>query len=70
VGLAVRAGESGQDTAAEVAAWGPWGTREWRQTAFLGGREGRRRVAVIAAAFLNGILREETSPTTTSSGGQ
>ena len=70
VGLAIRATKSGHDTDAEIAAWGPWGTRERRQTTFLGGTGGRRRVAVLAAAFLNGILREETSPTTTASGGQ
>jgi nicotinamide-nucleotide amidase len=59
VGLAVRAAESGDDTAVEVAACGPWGARETRQTAFLGGSEGRRRAGITAASFLNGILRDE-----------
>jgi nicotinamide-nucleotide amidase len=59
VGLAVRAVESGEDTAVEVAACGPWGARETRQTAFLGGSEGRRRAGIAAASFLNGILRDE-----------
>lgn len=60
VGLAVRAVESGEDTAVEVAASGPWGARETRQTAFLGGSEGRRRAGIAAASFLNGILRDES----------
>jgi nicotinamide-nucleotide amidase len=59
IGLAVRAAEAGQDTAVEIAACGPWGSRESRQTVFLGGDEGRRRAAVAAAAFLNGILNEQ-----------
>ena len=61
VGLAVRALESGEDTAVEVAVSGPWGARETRQTAFLGGSEGRRRAGIAAASFLNGILRDEST---------
>ena len=61
VGLAVRAVESGEDTAVEVAACGPWGTRETSQTTFLGGSEGRRRAGIAAASFLNGILRDEST---------
>jgi nicotinamide-nucleotide amidase len=61
VGLAVRAAESGEDTFVEVAACGPWGARETRQTAFLSGSEGRRRAGIAAASFLNGILRDEQS---------
>jgi nicotinamide-nucleotide amidase len=61
VGLAVRAIESGEDTAIEVAASGPWGARETRQTAFLGGSEGRRRAGTAAALFLNDILRDESA---------
>jgi nicotinamide-nucleotide amidase len=61
VGLAVRAVESGEDTAVEVAACGPWGTREASQTTFLGGSEGRRRAGIAAASFLDGILRDEST---------
>jgi nicotinamide-nucleotide amidase len=59
VGLAVRAVETGEDTRVEVAAVGPWGSSESNQTAFLGGSEGRRRAGIAAAAFLNGILRDQ-----------
>ena len=59
IGLAVRAVETGEDTRVELAAAGPWGTSESGQTAFLGGSEGRRRAGIAAAAFLNGILREQ-----------
>ena len=59
VGLAVRAVETGEDTRVELAAVGPWGSSESSQTAFLGGSEGRRRAGIAAAAFLNGILREQ-----------
>jgi nicotinamide-nucleotide amidase len=59
IGLAVRAFEDGEDTTVEIAAAGPWGVRRTRQTAFLGGSEGRRRAALAAAAFLRSILREE-----------
>jgi nicotinamide-nucleotide amidase len=58
VGLAVRALESGEDTAVEVAASGPWGARQARQTAFLGGPEGRRRAGLAAASFLLTSIRE------------
>jgi nicotinamide-nucleotide amidase len=58
VGLAVRALESDEDTQVEIAVCGPWGARETRQTAFLGGSEGRRRAGIAAAAFLNATLRE------------
>ncbi len=61
VGLAVRTVEAGLDTAVEIAACGPWGSQEARQTVFLGGDEGRRRAAVAAAAFLNGILGAQMS---------
>jgi nicotinamide-nucleotide amidase len=56
IGLAVRAAVAGHDTAVQIAAWGPWGVRRSRQTAFLAGSEGRRRAAVAAAAFLNRVL--------------
>ena len=58
VGLAVRALEPDEDTQVEIAVCGPWGARETRQTAFLGGSEGRRRAGIAAAAFLNATLRE------------
>ena len=57
-GLAVRAIESGEDTRVEIAASGPWGARETRQTAFLGGAEGRRRAGIAAAAFFERWARE------------
>jgi nicotinamide-nucleotide amidase len=56
IGLAVRASVAGHDTAVQIAAWGPWGVRRSRQTAFLAGSDGRRRAAVAAAAFLNLVL--------------
>ena len=59
VGLAVRAVEDGADTQVDLAAVGPWGVAESSSTAFLGGSEGRRRAALAAAAFLDGILRQE-----------
>ena len=58
VGLAVRAIESGEDTQVEVAVSGPVGARETRQTAFLGGTEGRRRAGIAAAAFLHATVRD------------
>jgi hypothetical protein len=58
VGLAVRTIESGEDTQVEVAICGPWGARETRQTAFLGGSEGRRRAGIAAAAFLHATVRD------------
>ena len=61
VGIAVRAIESGEDTQVEVAVSGPWGARETRQTAFLGGSEGRRRAGIAAAAFLYATMRDATS---------
>jgi nicotinamide-nucleotide amidase len=62
VGLAVRARESGEDTEVEFAAVGPWGISRARQTAFLGGREGRRRAGVAASAFLLRLLRKDQVP--------
>ena len=59
VGLAVRAHESGEDTEVEFAAVGPWGISRARQTAFLGGQEGRRRAGVAASAFLLRVLRKD-----------
>ena len=59
IGLAVLARESGEDTTVELAAVGPWGVSESRQTAFLDGEEGRRRAGVAAAAFLLRTLREQ-----------
>ena len=59
IGLAIRAVETGEDTRVELAAVGPWGVSESSQTAFLGGSEGRRRAGLAAAAFLNGILKDE-----------
>jgi nicotinamide-nucleotide amidase len=61
IGLAVRTIESGEDTQVEVAASGPWGLRQTRQTAFLGGADGRRRAGIAAAAFLERILRESAA---------
>jgi nicotinamide-nucleotide amidase len=58
IGLAVRAVDSDEDTQVEIAASGPWGVRHARQTAFLGGVEGRRRAGIAAAAFLERRLRE------------
>ena len=58
IGLAVRAVENGEDTHVELAAVGPWGVSETRQTAFLGGSEGRRRAGIAAAAFLRQLVRE------------
>jgi nicotinamide-nucleotide amidase len=58
VGIAVRTIESGEDTQVEVAISGPWGARETRQTAFLGGSEGRRRAGISAAAFLYATVRD------------
>jgi nicotinamide-nucleotide amidase len=58
VGLAVRATRPGDDTQVEIAISGPWGARETRQTAFLGGSEGRRRAGLAAAAFLERYMRE------------
>jgi nicotinamide-nucleotide amidase len=60
IGLAVRAVEDGADTQVELAAAGPWGVSETSSTAFLGGSEGRRRAGLAAAAFLHGILRQES----------
>jgi nicotinamide-nucleotide amidase len=62
VGLAVRAVESGEDTSVEVAACGPWGARESRTTAFLGGSDGRRRAGIAAAALLHEVLRDQPRP--------
>jgi nicotinamide-nucleotide amidase len=59
VGLAVRARESGEDTTVEFAVAGPWGVSRGRQTAFLGGEEGRRRAGIAAAAFLLRTLRAQ-----------
>jgi hypothetical protein len=59
IGLAVLAREMGEDTTVEIAAVGPWGVSQSRQTAFLGGEEGRRRAGVAAAAFLLRTLREQ-----------
>jgi nicotinamide-nucleotide amidase len=59
VGLAVRAVETDEDTRVELAAVGSWGSSESSLTAFLGGSEGRRRAGIAAAAFLNGILRDQ-----------
>jgi nicotinamide-nucleotide amidase len=61
IGLAVRAGENGEDTRVELAAVGPWGVTESSQTAFLGGAEGRRRAGIAAAALLDGILRDPSA---------
>jgi nicotinamide-nucleotide amidase len=58
IGLAVRAVEAGEDTSVEIGVAGPWGARETRQTAFLGGQEGRRRAGIAAAAFLLATIRD------------
>ncbi len=60
VGLAVRARESGEDTRVEVGVAGPWGLHKSRQTAFLGGVEGRRRAGLTAVAFLRTVLVRES----------
>lgn len=69
IGLAVRARETGEDTAVELAAAGPWGTVATEQTAFLGGTEGKRRAGLAAVAFLNGILRGTSGATAQRTGG-
>jgi nicotinamide-nucleotide amidase len=61
IGLAVRAVENGEDTQVELAAVGPWGVSETKQTAFLGGSEGRRRAGIAAAAFLRELVRDGPS---------
>ena len=58
IGLAVRAGVLGDDTQVELAISSPRGARETRQTAFLGGSEGRRRAGIAAATFLLAAVRE------------
>jgi nicotinamide mononucleotide (NMN) deamidase PncC len=58
VGLAVRAVESGEDTRVEIAVNSSWGARETRETAFMGGSEGRRRAGLAAASLLERWLRE------------
>lgn len=55
IGIAIRAVESGEDTRVDIAVAGPWGVSQARQTAFLGGAEGRRRAAIAAAAFLHDL---------------
>jgi nicotinamide-nucleotide amidase len=61
VGVAVRAVESGPDTAVELAVAGPWGVRESTQTAFLGGPDGRRRAALAACGLLLDVVRERAA---------
>ena len=61
IGLAVRARESGADTAVELAAAGPWGIAETSQIAFLTGTEGRHRAAIAAVAFLRRLLLENAA---------
>ncbi|MGI8703648.1 MAG: competence/damage-inducible protein A [Candidatus Limnocylindrales bacterium] len=52
VGLAVEAEERQGDTAVTIAVATAAGVHEERRTAFSGGREGRRRAAVIASTVL------------------
>ena len=62
VGLAVRTRERGGDTAVSVAVVTPAGVHRERRMAFLGGRNGRLRAALIAAAVLFTVLRDLDRP--------
>jgi nicotinamide-nucleotide amidase len=57
VGLAVEARTRGQDMAASVAIVDPAGVHRERRVVFLGGAQGRSRVAVAAASILLARLR-------------
>lgn len=75
VGLAVRAGTAGDDTAVEIAVAGPARVDSVRRTAFLGGYQGRSRAALLAAAELLAHLRAaagepEAVPTPSPAGGR
>jgi nicotinamide-nucleotide amidase len=59
VGLAVRTRERGGDTAVSVAVVTPTGEHRERRMAFLGGRNGRLRAALVAASVLFGALARE-----------
>ena len=59
VGLAVRTRERGSDTAVSVAVVTPGGVHRERRMAFLGGRNGRLRAALVAASVLFTVLRDE-----------
>ena len=52
VGVAVRAGPRGEDTAVSVVVASPRGSHHERRLAFLGGAQGRSRAALAAAAVL------------------
>ena len=52
VGVAVRAGPRGDDTAVSVVVASPHGLHRERRLAFLGGAQGRSRAALTAAAVL------------------
>ena len=62
VGLAVRTHERGADTAVSVAVAWPGGEHVERRMAFLGGRPGRARAALVAAAVLLKTLRALGEP--------
>jgi nicotinamide-nucleotide amidase len=58
VGMAVRTRERGGDTAVSVAVVTPHGEHRERHMAFLGGRNGRSRAALMAASALFRVLRD------------
>jgi hypothetical protein len=58
VGLAIRTRERGSDTAVSIAVVTPSGEHHERRMAFLGGRNGRSRAALLAAAALFRVLRD------------
>jgi nicotinamide-nucleotide amidase len=59
VGLAVEARTRGSDMLASVAVVDPTGTHRERRVVFLGGSQGRSRVALAAAAMLLSRLRAD-----------
>jgi hypothetical protein len=56
--MAVRTRERGSDTAVSVAVVTPRGDHRERHMAFLGGRNGRSRAALMAASALFRVLRD------------
>lgn len=57
VGLAIRTGATGDDTAVEVGVITPDGAHSERRTAFLRGSQGADRAAIVGAAVLLSVLR-------------
>lgn len=57
VGLAIRAGEAGEDTAVTIAVVTPAGRHAERRLAFLRGNQGADRAAIAGAAVLEAFLR-------------